>query len=51
MFPFRSTSFQEQAFQDFLTILNVSTLAEARTLPSSALITANILQQAQSPYG
>jgi carboxylesterase type B len=49
--PFRNTSSQEQVFQDFLSILNVSTLAEARALPSSAVISANIQQQAQSPYG
>ncbi|KAI8284668.1 Carboxylesterase [Colletotrichum sp. SAR11_57] len=35
----------------FLALLNVSTLAEARKLPSSALITANSQQVAQSPYG
>ncbi|KAF3797179.1 Carboxylesterase patB [Colletotrichum gloeosporioides] len=35
----------------FLTLLNVSTLAEARKLPSSALIAANSQQVAQSPYG
>ncbi|KAJ0371758.1 hypothetical protein COL154_000439 [Colletotrichum chrysophilum] len=35
----------------FLTLLNVSTLAEARKLPSSALLAANSQQVAQSPYG
>ncbi|KAF4829002.1 Carboxylesterase patB [Colletotrichum tropicale] len=42
---------QEENLQTFLALLNVSTLAEARKLPSSALITANSQQVAQSPYG
>ncbi|KAL8951891.1 MAG: hypothetical protein Q9222_002166 [Ikaeria aurantiellina] len=42
---------QEQTFDGFLSLLNVSTLAEARELPSSALITANAQQVGASPYG
>ncbi|KAL6721056.1 hypothetical protein ACLMJK_000156 [Lecanora helva] len=42
---------EEQTFDDFLSLLNVSTLDEARQLPSTALITANIIQVAKSPYG
>ncbi|KAI9717345.1 MAG: hypothetical protein M1828_007233 [Chrysothrix sp. TS-e1954] len=36
---------------EFLSLLGVSTLAEARALPSSQLIQANALQVAKSPYG
>jgi len=42
---------QEQTFDTFLTLLNVSTIEEVRQLPSSALITANIVQVANSSYG
>ena len=42
---------EEQIFDNFLSLLNVSTIEEARQLPSSALITANIIQVAKSPYG
>ena len=42
---------QEQTFEAFLSLLNVSTIGEARQLPSSALITANIVQVANSLYG
>ena len=41
---------QQQAFNKFLSILNVTTIAEARHLPSSALIAANALQIGQSIY-
>ncbi|KAL9600988.1 MAG: hypothetical protein Q9219_002810 [cf. Caloplaca sp. 3 TL-2023] len=41
---------QEQTFGGFLSLLNVSTLQEARQLPSSALIQANAQQVAASPY-
>ena len=41
----------EQIFDTFLSLLNVSTIDEARQLPSSALITANIIQVANSSYG
>lgn len=42
---------QEETFDAFLSLLNVSTLQEARQLPSSALIKANIQQVAASSYG
>ena len=42
---------EEQTFETFLSLLNVSTIEEARQLPSSALITANIIQVANSTYG
>ena len=43
---------QESTFNEFLRLLNVSSLAEARALPSEALITANSAQiDIQSPYG
>ena len=43
---------QEQVFDAFLQLLNVSTIEEARQLPSSALITANLVQVGlQSQYG
>jgi carboxylesterase type B len=50
-FPFRPASYQENATQNFLALLNVSTIAEARTLPSAALIQANQVQSGASPYG
>ncbi|KAF2233725.1 alpha/beta-hydrolase [Viridothelium virens] len=50
-FPLYSNNQQEQTFQDFLSLLNVSTLQQARQLPSSALIQANTLQIANSSYG
>ena len=42
---------QEQTFDDFLSLLNVNTVQEARQLSSSALIKANIQQVGASPYG
>ncbi|KAL8713078.1 MAG: hypothetical protein Q9225_006847, partial [Loekoesia sp. 1 TL-2023] len=42
---------QEEIFDGFLALLNVSTLQEARQMPSSALIEANIQQVAASSYG
>ena len=42
---------QEITAQGFLKLLNVSTIEEARKLPSSALITANIIQVGGSTYG
>lgn len=42
---------QETTFRAFLSLLKVSTIEEARQLPSSALIMANILQVANSSYG
>ena len=41
----------ENTTQTFLQLLNVSTIAEARKLPSSALIVANIIQVGGSMYG
>ena len=43
---------QQKTFEDFLSLLKVKTIAEARKLPSSSLIAANSLQiQQSSPYG
>lgn len=43
---------QQQVFDAFLKLLNVSTISEARQLPSSALIAANLAQVGlQSAYG
>lgn len=42
---------QQQTFANFLSLLKVNTVAEARRLPSISLITANSLQIRQSPYG
>ena len=42
---------QETTFDAFLSLLNVSTIEEARQLPSDALIKANIIQVANSSYG
>lgn len=39
----------ESAFDDFLALLNVTTLDEARKLPSDALINANTLQIGNTP--
>ncbi|UKZ52962.1 hypothetical protein TrVGV298_006748 [Trichoderma virens] len=41
----------EQAFDGFLELLNVTTLAEARALPSEKLVAANMKQVANAPYG
>lgn len=41
---------QESSFQKFLKILNVKSLEEARRLPSSALIAANVQQIGAEPY-
>ncbi|KAL8702647.1 MAG: hypothetical protein Q9201_004172 [Fulgogasparrea decipioides] len=41
---------QEETFDAFLALLNVSTLQEARQLPSSALMKANAQQVGTSPY-
>ncbi|KAI4752487.1 carboxylesterase family protein-like protein [Aureobasidium sp. EXF-3400] len=50
-FPIVSASAQEAVFDNFLALLNVSTLAEARKLPSSAIIAANAKQVGGAPYG
>lgn len=42
---------QEQTFQTFLGLLNVSNIQEARQLPSQALITANLIQVGEATYG
>lgn len=42
---------QETAFDTFLSLLNASTIEQARQLPSSTLIAANIIQVANSSYG
>ncbi|RFU82192.1 acetylcholinesterase [Trichoderma arundinaceum] len=42
---------QEQTFHEFLSLLNVTTLNDARNLPSSALLAANMEQIASAPYG
>ena len=43
---------QEKVFNLFLKLLNVSSLQEARKLPSSALIAANLMQVGlESDYG
>ena len=42
---------QETTFQQFLGLLNVSTLAEARQLPSEAVILANYQHISAAPYG
>ena len=41
---------QEQVFDDFLSLLNVSSIEEARQLPSSALIAASKKQVTDSAY-
>ncbi|KAH0037396.1 carboxylesterase family protein-like protein, partial [Aureobasidium melanogenum] len=50
-FPVTSPSTEEGIFNDFLALLNVSTLAEARQLPSSAIIAANAKQVYSAAYG
>ncbi|KAL2686755.1 hypothetical protein Neosp_004297 [[Neocosmospora] mangrovei] len=49
--PMTSTYTQEQRFQDFLRFANVSSLAEARDLPTGQLMDANDRQIFASPYG
>lgn len=49
--PVVSNQQQEQIFQTYLDVLNVSTIQEARELPYSALQRANIITTANSPYG
>ncbi|KAF2427723.1 alpha/beta-hydrolase [Tothia fuscella] len=49
--PDVSNTAQEQRFETFLLLANVSSLAEARKLPTEALIAANLRLVAQSPYG
>ena len=42
---------QEDTFQTYLQILNVSTIQQARQLPSDTLINANYQFIGKSPYG
>jgi carboxylesterase type B len=49
--PLLSHSKQENNTADFLAMLNVSTIAEARELPSAAVINASDYQTAYSTYG
>ncbi|EHK46756.1 uncharacterized protein TrAtP1_005268 [Trichoderma atroviride] len=49
--PMPGNRAQEQAFDDFLSMLNVTTLDEARDLPSSALQAVNTKQVGNAPYG
>ncbi|KAJ9299831.1 hypothetical protein DTO271G3_2715 [Paecilomyces variotii] len=50
--PMTNESAQEATLQQFLRIANVSTLEEARNLPSEKLIAANLYQVCvKSPYG
>ena len=46
-----STYKQENITNDFLALLNVSTLAEAQQLPSAVVTGANYNQVLYSPYG
>lgn len=47
----QSTASQEQRLHEFLQFANVSSLAEARDLPSEQLMDANDAQISSSPYG
>ncbi|OPB45477.1 Dipeptidylpeptidase [Trichoderma guizhouense] len=49
--PNPGTQLQEDAFNDFLSLLNVSSLEEARALDSATLIEANAKQIAEAPHG
>lgn len=50
--PIPSNFYQEEIFQQFLNVLNVKTIEEARQLPSSVLIAANAAQVGlRSMYG
>jgi carboxylesterase type B len=50
-FPYSSAIQQEDTFNSYLGLLNVSTIAEARTLSFTELATANVIQVGGSPYG
>lgn len=50
-FPMVSNQQQEQVFKDYLSLLNVSTIDEARQLSFSDLQKANLQQVGSSPYG
>ncbi|KAK3720604.1 hypothetical protein LTR37_003653 [Vermiconidia calcicola] len=49
--PYVSNQQQERTFKDFLAQLDVDTLEEARELPYSALLEANVAQVGGAPYG
>jgi carboxylesterase type B len=49
--PYVSNQQQEQIFEDFLSLLNVKTIEEARQKPFSALLKANAQQVGASAYG
>ncbi|KAF1810853.1 acetylcholinesterase precursor [Eremomyces bilateralis CBS 781.70] len=49
--PTTSSHQQESTFQKYMSLLNVSTLAEARRVPSEAVIRANIAQVNESITG
>lgn len=49
--PYVSNNQQEQIFQNFLSLLGVKTIDEARQQPFSALLKANAQQVGASPYG
>lgn len=49
--PMPGNRAQEQAFNNFLSLLNVTTLNEARDLPSSTLLAVNMKQISTAPYG
>ncbi|KAK4981106.1 hypothetical protein LTR66_010207 [Elasticomyces elasticus] len=49
--PIASPNQEEMIFNNYLSLLNVSTIEQARALPYSALQTANILQVGASIYG
>ncbi|KAF2399744.1 alpha/beta-hydrolase [Trichodelitschia bisporula] len=49
--PTPSPLLQEKYTQTYLSLLNVSTIEQARQLPSAALITANTIYVALQPYG
>ncbi|KAE8350345.1 Alpha/Beta hydrolase protein [Aspergillus coremiiformis] len=49
--PNHDTDKQEETFRQYLRLLNVSTVNEARQLPSEKLIAANALQVSSSLYG
>ena len=50
--PFVSNQQQEEIFNSYLALLNVTTIEQARKLPYAALQTANIVQIGlQSAYG
>ena len=50
-FPVVSNQQQEQIFNNYLSLLNVSTIEEAREMPFSALQAANLRQVGLSTYG